>query len=870
MNILNKISIRNLKLNKKRTISTIIGIILSTALICAVATMATSFQHTLVQNDINKSGYYHLKLYNVTDENIKTLKNNRDIKDIFTIKEVGYGKLENGKNEDKPYLKLYSMDNKIFNELKFKLTEGRFPNNNNEIVISRHIASNGKVNYKVGDKIKIDIGTRKTLDGYTLDNSNPYNQEGEQLTDAKKYEFTITGIIERPNYSFEIYSDPGYTIISTNINDGTEDAFISLKNPKEYKTSIANILGASNYNDLFKDTEITDNTENTSTTQNSAPKLNYEKFDVNEDLLRWEVLAISDDTIIMLYQVVGVVIFIIMLTSIFCIRNSFAIAITEKMKMYGMLASVGTTRKQIKKNVISETLMLGLIGIPLGILSGILAVIILIKIVNVIAGELLFGNVDGIMLKVSIYPIILSVVLGIVTIYLSALSSAKKASKVSPIDLLKNPNEVKLKSKKLKVPFLISKIFGTGGVLAYKNLKRSKKKYRTTVVSLAVSIFVFIAMSSFIANMFDVTGNYYKDYDYNISIGCGGRTQEEIDKISKLKYIDESYWLYECEQYLKINDLNKINNVEGIELEEDEYYDENLVEYVPTGEGKVSKLQILALDNNSWNKYMKKIGTNGEKLKDKGVLCDDYLYYEKSGKGINQRIYKYSIGDTITGKLDNKETSFKVGAITDIRPYGIEKSYYDGGYLIVNLDYYKDMNFKLRYISIQSSNPDGFVDELKSINIDNGYFNISEQVKEEKSMVLIIKIFLYGFITVITLIGVTNIFNTITSNMELRQKEFAMLKSIGMTKREFNRMINLETIFYSTKALIYGIALGMIGTFALYKAFSVKFESGMYIPVKPILISVIAVFILVFIIMRYSIAKINKQNTIETIRNENI
>ncbi len=849
MNILNKISIRNLKLNKKRTISTIIGIILSTALICAVATMATSFQHTLMQNAINETGYYHLKLYNVTDENIKTLKNNRNIKNIFTIKEVGYGKLENGKNEDKPYLKLYSMDNKIFNELKFNLIEGRFPNNNNEIIISNHIATNGKVNYKVGDKIKLDID--------------------EQLTDTKQYEFTITGIIERPNYSFEIFSDPGYTIISTNINDGIEDAFISLKNPKEYKTSIANILGVSNYNDLFKDIEITDGAENTNP-QDSAPKLNYEKFDVNEELLRWEVFAFSDDTVLMLYQVIAVVIFIIMFTSIFCIRNSFAIAITEKMKMYGMLASVGTTRKQIKRNVISETLILGLIGIPLGILSGIVAVIVLIKIVNLIAGDIMFGNVNGIIFKVSIYPIILAIVLSIITIYLSALSSAKKASKVSPIDLLRNSNEIKLNSKKLKVPFWVSKIFGTGGILAYKNLKRSKKKYRTTVVSLAVSIFVFISMSSFIANMFDVTGNYYKDYDYNISIGCGGRPQDEIDKISKLKYIDESYLLYESEQYLKINDLSKINNVEGIELEEDEYYDENLVEYVPTGEGKVSKLQILALDNNSWNKYMKKIGANSEKLKDKGVLCDDYLYYEKSGKGITQRIYKYSVGDTITGKLDNKETSFNVGAITDIRPYGIEKSYYDGGYFIVDLDYYKDMNFKLRYISIQSSNPDGFVDELKSINITSGYFNISEQAKEEKSMVLIIKIFLYGFITVITLIGVTNIFNTITSNMELRQKEFAMLKSVGMTKREFNRMINLETIFYSTKALIYGIALGMIGTFALYKAFSVKFESGMYIPVKPILISVIAVFILVFIIMRYSISKINKQNTIETIRNENI
>ncbi len=103
------------------------------------------------------------------------------------------------------------------------------------------------------------------------------------------------------------------------------------------------------------------------------------------------------------------------------------------------------------------------------------------------------------------------------------------------------------------------------------------------------------------------------------------------------------------------------------------------------------------------------------------------------------------------------------------------------------------------------------------------------------------------FIAVITLIGVTNIFNTITSNMELRQKEFAMLKSIGMTKKEFNRMINLETIFYGTKSWIYGTILGLIGTFAMYQAFSVKIEQGVYIPITPIIISAIFVFIFVFL-----------------------
>jgi len=137
-------------------------------------------------------------------------------------------------------------------------------------------------------------------------------------------------------------------------------------------------------------------------------------------------------------------------------------------------------------------------------------------------------------------------------------------------------------------------------------------------------------------------------------------------------------------------------------------------------------------------------------------------------------------------------------------------------------------------------------------------------------MIIVISIFLYGFITVITLIGVTNIFNTITSNMELRQKEFAMLKSIGMTKKEFNRMVNLETLFYSSKSLIYGIILSIFGSFAIFKAFKSDKASTFKIEIMPIIIAIIFVLLLVYIIMRYSINKINKQNTIETIRKENI
>lgn len=845
MNILSKLSIRNLKLNKKRTISTIIGIILSVALICAVASMGISFQATLVENAINETGYYHLKISDVTDENIESLKNNRDIKDVFTISEKGYGKLENAQNVDNPYLKLYSMDKDIFELLKFNLIEGRFPENNNEIIISEHIIENAKVNYKIGDKIKVNIGERTTLDNDELYYMNPYIENDERIINTREYEFTIVGIIERPNMNFEAYSDPGYTIISTNMEPEKQEAYITLKNPKEYKKSIPNIVGASSYDSIV------------GLGENADQKLKYDNYQVNDELLRWEVFAFSDSTVNMLYAVIGVVIFIIIFASVFCIRNSFAIATTEKMKMYSMLASVGATKKQIKKNVIFEGLLLGVVGIPLGIISGFFAVFVLLQIVNNLLGEQLLAHVDGIVFKISILPILLSVILGIITIYLSARSSAKRASKVSPIEGLRNSSDIKIKNKNLKVPKIISKIFKTGGVLAYKNLKRNKKKYRTTVISIAISIFIFITMNSFITNMFDLTNNYYEDYNYNLLIS-GNLKTEEINKIVSNDTVESYSILYNTDGTYKIKNLDKIIANDSYPVTEID------------GEAYTS-LQIVALDSSAFKEYAKRIKVNYEDVKNAGILCDEYqIYDETSEKQKEVRRYKYEKGDTIEGEYKNEKLKIKVGAVSQTKPDGIEKTYYSDGFLVVNKEQFKNLDFRLDVITIQSNNASSLQNEIENINKSANVYNIEETAKQEKSMVLVVKIFLYGFIAVITLIGITNIFNTITSNMELRQKEFAMLKSIGMTKKEFNKMINLETIFYGVKSWVYGTILGLLGTFAMYKAFSVKIEQGIYIPINAIIISAIFVFIFVFIIMRYSISKINKQNTIETIRNENI
>lgn len=857
MKILNKVSIKNLKFNKKRTISTIIGIILSVALICAVATMAVSLQATLVQEAVDTAGYYHLKLSNITNDNLKTLQNNRDVKSIYTIYENGYGKLDGMKSDSKPYLKLLSMNRTTFEYLKFNLIEGKFPQDSNEIVITSNMVKRKEgIEYKIGDKIKLDLGKRTTLDGEKLYSHNPYIEDEEKISEAETSEFTIVGIMERPSSMQEGYSDPGYTAITTNRNEENKIAYIALNNPKQYEKSIAEILGVSKIDDLAQSKEET----------------KYEEFEINEELLKWEVFKFSDSTISMIYTVATVVVIIIIFTSVFCIRNSFAIATAEKTKMYGMLASVGATKKQIRKSVIFEGLILGVVGIPIGILSGIFACFVLVKIVNIVIGEYLFARTGAMVLKISILPIILSAILGIITIYLSSMSSARKASKVSPIENLRNSNDIKMKSKKLKVPKIIQKIFKTGGVLAYKNLKRSKKKYRATVISIAVSVCIFISMNSLLTYAFGLTGVYYKDYNYNLILyNSDGILEQNKNSVLALEGIDEYFINYRNPNSIRISDKSKVNEEDGFIYNVDYYYSKEKNEEIFTGGPEVSNLWLIGLDDNTFQKYCKKADLDYNKVKKDGILCDLVEYREDKKSSIKQiRRYKYKPGDTITGKYEDKEINVKVGAVTETAPYGKEATFYDGGYIVFNVDEFKDIEFELNAILINTEDTSKIMDEVEKIHSGIERTDIQESEKAEKSMILIVSIFLYGFITVITLIGITNIFNTITSNMELRQKEFAMLKSIGMTKKEFNRMIRLETLFYGTKSLLYGIVLGLGATFALYKAFSIKLDSGIKIPYEPILISIIGVFVLVFIIMKYSINKINKQNTIETIRKENI
>ena len=855
MNILKKLTLKSLKLNKKRTIVTIIGIMLSTALICAVAGMITSVQKTLINYAKSHSGNYHVCFKNIPNDELKYIKENKNVQDYFLSKNVGYGKLEKVENEYKPYIFVMEYDKKGLEQGGVTLLEGRMPENSNEIVIPEHLIKSGRINYTIGEKITLNLGKRQTKDGLELtqedalltdesektessSTSKSETEDLEEIVDTKEHTYTIVGIIERSNYKgIEGFSAPGYTAISY------------MDNENDINTANISVL-YSNLKDFQKKTEdiksvIEKNIGSSVTVSYNSSLIDYEG-------------GVSDTTMASLYSVGAVVIVIIILSSVFVIRNSFSISVSEKTKQYGMLSSIGATKKQIKKSVLYEGFYIGIIGIPLGILCGMLAVVILLQVVNVLLGDSLN---EKCVFSIPILAIIASIVISAITIYLSCILPARRASKISPIEAIRGNDDIKIKAKKVKTSKITKKLFGIGGAIASKNLKRNKKKYRTTVISLVVSISIFISLSSFLDYGGKIVNVYYKDLGYDISVYDG--TVENYNEITKLDNVEEYSYSYMTEGSV---DINKYGSEFGKRIAKDSE--------------ETNSITIVLINNDYFKKFIEHLGIQSTNYKDIAILEDDaYEYIDE--KTVFENYYSLKTGDSIEITLTNGEKrTVKISKKTDERPMGYKNVYSNGGYLFVSEDFIQDKSdeksFHMGSLVIKSQNPDELENEINNLKKTNNLYsklyinNISKYVEENKKIILLISIFLYGFIAVITLIGVTNIFNTITTNMILRSKEFANLKSVGMTTKEFNRMIRLESILYGLKSLLIGIPLGLIGSYCIYNGIAKGLDFGYILPLKSIIIAIIFVFIIVGLTMKYSLNKINKQNIIETIREDNI
>ena len=872
MNLLNKLTIKNLKLNKRRTIVTIIGIMLAVALINAVATMYFSGTASIIRAEKSTRGDYHTVFYNVPLNDIKTIQNNRNVENITKLKYLGTSKIKSN-NPQSPYVSVVAAEKNNINKLGMYLIKGRLPENENEIIITKYLNNIMNTNYSIGDKLTMDIGDRYSKDNIKLKKSENL-QDGEKILNTQKREFTIVGIVMEISESVDQPGEVADTVVTClrkeDIKDNL-DLFIRLNKEglKKPYTAIGDMLGIDG--NLYKEVQddyatVRDATKSGELKEKFAKERKKAKYQFTS---RRYLISLETDkrgtSFFGLKYVAAIAIGIIIFTSVFCIKNSFDISITEKNKQYGMLRSIGATKKQVRKNVLFEATILALIGIPLGIFLGYFASFILVKISNIFLKELIVTENEinfELVFDLNWMSAAISALLGMVTIYLSSLRIARKAAKVSPINSIRNSADIKIKAKKLKVPKIIKSIFKVGGEISYKNMKRNKKRYRVTIISIVLSIMVYISLTTFMQMMLKQIQLAVGKVDYDIACDIYKENDEEIKILNNIAKTTEGVTDYTLLQ----TNLGKYDkeflNKEIKQISES--YPEN---------GTIS---IISVGDIEYNKYIKSLGLNYNDVKDKAILIDTIstATIDASKKPVREiRLLNLKENDKFDLKSDNGEKlTFEIAKITKKRPFATNEDMSTPyKILVLSNEYYnkifKDEKRYSAYYKIKDASKVKTQIE-ESLKDYKKYFisNVQERYNNEKHLITLVAIFLYGFIIIIILIGVTNIINTITTSMELRKQEFAILRSVGMTNKEFNRMIRLETLFIGIKSLFFGIPLGTAIAYGIYQVGKMPFE----IPLKPILYSAIAVIVLIASIMQYSLVKIKKQNTIETIRNENI
>lgn len=934
MNLMKTLTLKNLKLNRKRTIVTIVGIILATALLSALVTLVSSFQYSMIEYQKQKDGDFHVKFSNVKMSELSEFKNNRNIESTFETMGMGFANLDGCKNEDKPYAYVMATDEAGFERGCFKLIEGRMAKNEDEIVIPRHLKTNGRIDIKVGDEITLDVGKRydSNTEGVISENC-AYEHEAETLTDTVTKHYKVVGIMERPGYGMEDYSAAGYTFVTYSdelaaIDNGTKseasEADTTLTVYSRYTQKALRNKDAVTADIIGVDEKLFAKANNSSVEMSSEEsdrflkEMENAKYDIymNGYLINYECVFPIDGSFKALFTVAAVVALIIILTSVYCIKNSFNISITEKIRQYGMLASVGATRRQIKSSVKTEAAMLGVVGIPVGTMSGILASLILVKVVNALSAGWL--NV-ALSFHTSLPALILAVILSIATIYFSATGSARRAAKVTPLEAIRNTKEIKIKSAKLKTPAIIGRIWGIGGVISYKNIKRNNKKYRTTVTSIVICSVTFIVISYFMSMAFSVVGMSYASADYNIGINMSCKKDIDIEKFSKLLSGIEG-----AEDYL-------VGAGYDFDVSKPEYtkeYGEYCRQLYDDSEDVSQMFLITVLDDKSYDKYASDAGIKnaaaGAILVNK---CTFDVYNENSSKYVKKEmeLYKYKAGDTIecgynvyddassddnaveggtesstednSGYVDEetinngvrKTVDVTIAGVTDKVPIGYKG--YSNTLLFMNQKGFESLwgdgkngneikpGYAIYSAYVVAENADEYQDTFEKETEGNPEYsqisfyvsNMDKQMRDEKSLFTLLGVFAYGLIVVIALIGITNIINTLSTGMELRSREFATLRSIGMTDKQFVGMVRLESVFISVKALVIGVPLGILISYLLCVMMNRMDDAIIYEPpYKAIILCILVVIMLIYAIMKLSMTKLRHNNIIETIKNENL
>ena len=515
----------------------------------------------------------------------------------------------------------------------------------------------------------------------------------------------------------------------------------------------------------------------------------------------------------------------------FIIYNAFSISVNEKKKKYAMYKSIGATPKQILCSVFLESLIVLVIAIPLGFLLSLGFISLILLIIN----NMLEGIAPNIY-TLETYPtfIFISLIFILVSTLFATFSVARMASRINIIDEVRQNKKFKYrKSNKL-----IKKILGIECLISANNVTRDRAKYRITTISVVIGIILFLTSTTLLSiSLYQTSDDKLNDY-ISVTIYDNLKKEEIINTISKLEAVDNFvYFKYEYYTFKTTNNFDNITN--------------NFISYLYINEDKYNELKE---HYNIDNDYPFLINTlsNGNK-----IFTDDIVELELMSEEKNQNIIVNTVDDY--GIFDE---SYGYYFTPSMHPVIIGK-------------YNDNINSSIN-ISIQAKDYLKLDQEIKAlIEIDENvdYWNTYVINHNNRVLTNCIKLIIYLSLLFITFITVVSIIGTISASLNLRRKEFAILKSIGLSNKQFNKMIFYESLMLSLKSLLFGFLIFILIVSIFLKISMINentFDSLLDLPlsifIPPLIVCIIGVIVIVYLSFLIATHKIKKDNIVDILK----
>lgn len=868
---------------KKRSILTIVGIILSVTLLTAVGTLAMSYQDKLVRQTIQDYGDYEVSFNGVPGKDVPRIVNQAAIGSAGVIHRIGYAIISSTSEKEQKenpfaapyrYLNVKGYDAQAMSKLQVQLESGRLPQKPNEIILSSWSLNTFASKPAIGDKITLSLGDRIEASTGKVKSANSIGDYGwdldEKFEPRMKQQYTVVGVMKTAKNvtwsSTFIYS--AITYDDHQKIDPSQNFFIyarmkSMDNIRDKSEAILSSLGWR------------------SVDQGSAQELNREnvlkdiRIEYNNELLKlFGKSTYANVNQSSTYAFAAIVLIIMGCTSA-VIYNTFHISVLERISQFGMLRCIGATPAQIRRIVFKEATVLSLIAIPIGLFTG----TVLMKVLFYNISLLTLGFLNDMHMIISVPILLAAAGLGLIVVFLSALGPAKLASTVSPLEALKTSGSTVVEQGDFKrLSFAGNKWLGFEGRFASRNIRRNRKRFRITAFSMIISIVMYIVFNGLV-NVLSTTSTSGINYSYSLDYqGMSKRIPNSVyNKLATLDGVKQAYSFYN-HQLQAIIPKEKLNP---------DYYQQQEEMYT------VEQENGYRTDNNFLSSY----GINGlQELRSKlnSGSIDASQMNDENGviviqkismiteKGTNMIIdqTRFKVGDKIRVRSMDDKQSYKTVTVVGIADQGPLSDKYSESAIIQMITTPKvienitgDNAYDRIFIQASPETDNGaIVGYFKSLVQQDAGYNYRDRVEEMKQArndAMTLNIFLYGFIGVIAAIAFLNILNTVSTNLILRTKEFAVLKAIGMTQKEIRKMVLLEGVFYGVFAGVYGSLLGTGLSYSVSYLMRNAVQIEWVMPWSSILIGSLGAIIATLIASYWPLRRLERIQITDGLRGEN-